>query len=41
MQDPEFLGDITALLRPGIIYDPAIACELIKTELIGKIRHGL
>jgi len=37
MQDPEFLGDITALLRPGIIYDPVIACELIKSELIEKI----
>ena len=34
MQDPDFEGDIYALLRPGIEYDQGKAYELIKTELI-------
>lgn len=37
LQDPDFEGDIFALLRPGIEYDQTKAYELIKTELIGKI----
>ena len=37
MQDPEFLGDTTALLRPDIPYDPLKAYELVKTSLIEKI----
>lgn len=37
MTDNEFLGDMTALLRPGIKYDANIAFELIKTSLIDKI----
>lgn len=34
MQDPEFLGDTTALLRPDVPYDPLVAFNLIRTELI-------
>jgi len=37
MTDTDFLGDMTALLRPGIKYDVNKAYELIKTELIAKI----
>jgi predicted nucleotidyltransferase component of viral defense system len=37
MQDSEFLGDTTALLRPEIAYNPREAYELIRTELIEKI----
>lgn len=37
LQDPDFEGDIYALLRPGVEYDQARAYELIKTELIERI----
>ncbi|MBP6185820.1 MAG: nucleotidyl transferase AbiEii/AbiGii toxin family protein [Saprospiraceae bacterium] len=37
MQDPEFLGDTTALLRPDIPYDPQTAYELVKSILIDRI----
>ncbi len=37
MSDPDFRGDTTALLRPGINYDPDKAYELIKKELLRKI----
>ncbi len=35
--DPEFTGDIFALLRPGIEYDNLEAFELVRKELIEKI----
>lgn len=37
MHDSEFLGDTTALLRPDVPYDPQIAYELVKKELIERI----
>lgn len=37
LEDPDFEGDIFALLRPGVEYNQAKAYELIKTELIEKI----
>lgn len=37
MEDPEFLGDTTALLIPDIDYDPHEAYELVITELIERI----
>lgn len=37
MQDSEFLGDTTALLRPDVPYDPQEAFELVKTTLIERI----
>jgi len=37
LQDPDFVGDIYGLLRPGVEYDQNKAYELIKTELIEKI----
>ena len=37
LEDPDFSGDIYALLRPGIEYDQAQAYELVRTELIEKI----
>jgi len=37
MLDSEFLGDITALVRPDEEYNPHEAYELVKTELIEKI----
>ena len=37
MLDSEFLGDITALVRPDEKYNPREAYELVKKELIEKI----
>jgi len=37
LKDPDFEGDIYALLRPGVQFDQARAYELIKNELIKKI----
>jgi len=37
LHDPDFEGDMYALLRPGVEYDQGRAYELIKTELIKKI----
>ena len=37
IEDPEFLGDIHTLLRPGIKYDYKKAYELIKYEILEKI----
>jgi predicted nucleotidyltransferase component of viral defense system len=37
IQDPEFKGDIHALLRPGIKYEDEKAYEFIKTNLLEKI----
>jgi hypothetical protein len=37
MTDDEFLGDILTLLRPDETYNPQIAWELIKNELIEKL----
>ncbi len=37
MADPDFSGDIYALLRPGVEYDPKAAYKLIKTEIIEEI----
>ncbi len=39
LQDPDFHGDIYALLRPGLEYDQDLAYELIKTQLIEKIEY--
>ena len=37
IEDPDFGGDIYALLRPGIEYDQRHAYELIKEQLISKV----
>jgi hypothetical protein len=37
MNNPQFLGDTTALLRPGETYDPKEGFRLIKSELIDKM----
>ncbi|MBK7027790.1 MAG: nucleotidyl transferase AbiEii/AbiGii toxin family protein [Bacteroidales bacterium] len=37
MKDKEFSSDMHAILRPGIDYNPLVACELVKHELIEKI----
>jgi predicted nucleotidyltransferase component of viral defense system len=37
IEDPDFGGDIYALLRPGIEYDQRAAFELVKKTLIEKI----
>lgn len=37
MEDPDFGGDIYALLRPGVKYDQQEAYKLIKREIIEKI----
>lgn len=37
-QDPDFTGDMEALLRPGIKYDQKAAFEWLKNEVIIKLR---
>ena len=37
INDSEFLGDTNAILRPEVIYNPQIAYELVKRELIEMI----
>lgn len=37
MNDPEFLGDTTALLRPDETYDPKEGFRLVKSDLIDKM----
>ena len=37
MQDDEFWGDTRGLLKPDENYDPEIAYDLVKLELIGRI----
>ncbi|MGM0944914.1 MAG: nucleotidyl transferase AbiEii/AbiGii toxin family protein [Bacteroidota bacterium] len=37
MQDAEFLGDTTALLRPDVPYNPQEAYDLVRTQLIENI----
>lgn len=37
-KDPDFTGDMEALLRTGIEYNPADAFDWIKTELIEKMK---
>ncbi len=37
MEDMEFLGDIHAILRPGVDYDNKVAYDVVRKELIEKI----
>lgn len=37
MKDPDFLGDIKALIRPEITYDANQAYELVRTEIIERL----
>lgn len=37
LEDAEFLGDTTALLKPDVPYDPPTAYELVKTTLIERM----
>lgn len=37
MQNPEFLGDTTALLRPGIAFDPQKAWEKVRDDLVALL----
>ncbi len=37
IDDPDFVGDVFAILRPGIEYDQTEAYEIIRTELIEKM----
>lgn len=37
MNDSEFLGDTTAILRPDVPYNPQEAYELVRTQLIERI----
>lgn len=37
MDDPNFLGDIEAIIRPEVKYDSRKAYELVKAEIIEKI----
>ena len=40
MQDDEFIGDITALIRPTEKYDPFTAFDLVRAELLEKIEES-
>lgn len=35
--NPNFLGDIEGIIRPGVKYESQKAYELVKAELIEKI----
>lgn len=37
MEESEFFGDTTALLRLKTAYDPIVAFELVKEELLERI----
>lgn len=37
MNDPEFSGDTTALLRPDLLYDPQQAYDIVKTKLLERL----
>jgi hypothetical protein len=37
MTDNEFTEDIRLVLKQGVEYDNAVAWELVKRELVGKI----
>ena len=37
INDPLFIGDLEGLLRPGINYDPMLAYEWLKNEIIDKM----
>ena len=37
MLNPDFLGDITVLLRPLLEYDPQTAWERVRDEIIVKL----
>ena len=38
MRDPEFLGDIQSLIRPGEIFDPMQGYEIVKKTLIDRLQ---
>ena len=40
MNDPEFLGDTTGLLRPGLTFDPQPSWEKVHNEFITKLRSS-
>jgi predicted nucleotidyltransferase component of viral defense system len=35
--DPDFLGDMEALLRKGVVYDPEAAFEWVRAELVERL----
>ena len=37
MQNPEFLGDTTGLLRPGLTFDPVSAWEIVRDKIVAKL----
>lgn len=37
MLNPEFLGDTTGLLRPGLTFDPQPAWEKVRDEIVAKL----
>jgi hypothetical protein len=37
MNDPEFLGDTTGLLRPGLTFDPVSAWAKVHDEIVAKL----
>ena len=37
MQDPEFLGDVSLILRPEIAFSPQEAYDLVRETLIERI----
>ena len=40
MNDPEFLGDTTGLLRPGLTFDPQPSWDKVHNEFITKLRSS-
>jgi hypothetical protein len=37
MQNLEFLGDTAGLLRPGLAFEPQVAWEKVKEEIVAKL----
>ena len=37
MNDPEFLGDTTGLLRPGLTFDQQPSLEKVRDEIVAKL----
>jgi hypothetical protein len=37
LSDKRFLSDVTPLIRTGLVYDPAIAFELVSEKLISLL----
>jgi predicted nucleotidyltransferase component of viral defense system len=40
LKHPGFLSDLPPLLRPGVVYDAAVAYQLVATKLLARLENG-